>query len=277
MTPLRKKFIEDMSIRNFAQSTQKTYLGAVTRFAAHFKRCPEEISEAQVRQYLLYLSQERKVHPSSFRQTIVALRFLYTVTLGREWMIRHLPFPKGVKKLPEILTRDEIRKLIRAGRSLRDKTMLSIAYSTGARVSEVVNLRLSDIDRAQSVIHIRNGKGRKERRALLSKKLLLLLEQYWLEYRPKGFLFPGLDGGAASETTLQRLCKDAALRAGIPKRVHPHILRHSFATHLLEQGTDLRTVQVLLGHSHIGTTTGYLRVTSHQLKQVTSPLDNLAR
>ena len=276
MTPLRKKFIEDMNIRNFAESTQKAYVSALVRFSQYFKRSPEDISEEEVRKYLLYLSQERKIHPASFRQIITAVRFFYTVTLGREWMIRHLPFPKAAKKLPEILSREEVRKLIRASRSIRDKTMLSVAYGTGARVSEVVHLRISDIDRAQGVIHIRNGKGRKERRALLSPKLLKMLEQYWLECRPKDYLFPGIEGGAVNESVLQRVCKDAALRAGISKRVYPHILRHSFATHLLEQGTDIRTVQVLLGHSHITTTTGYLRVTGHLLAKVTSPLDALS-
>jgi site-specific recombinase XerD len=192
-------------------------------------------------------------------------------------MIHHLPYPRVAKKLPEVLSKEEVRKLIKGARGLRDKTLLSVAYATGARVSEVMSLRLSDIDRAQNTLRIRDGKGGRERRALLSTKLLELLEQYWREYRPKDYLFPKPGGsGPLSESVLQKACKDAALRAGLKKRIHPHVLRHSFATHLLEQGTDLRTVQVLLGHSQIVTTAGYMHVSSKHLERVKSPLDALS-
>ena len=276
MRPLRQRFIEDMRIRNLAESTQKSYVGAVRRLAGYYKRSPDEVSEEEVRKYLLYVTQDKKVSPSTFKQDISALRFLYAVTLNREWMIHHLPYPRGAKKLPEVLSRAEVRNLIKAARSLRDKTLLSVAYSTGARVSEVMALRIADIDRAQGLLHIRSGKGAKERRALLSKKLLAQLEDYWREYRPNDYLFSGGDGAPLGDGVLQKVCKDAATRAGIRKRVYPHLLRHSFATHLLESGTDIRTVQVLLGHSQIVTTAGYLKVTTHQLKKVKNPLDALA-
>ena len=276
MRPLRQRFIEDMGIRNLAESTQKSYVSAMRKLAGYYRRSPDELSEEEVRRYLLYLTQEKKVSASTFRQDISALRFFYTVTLNREWMIHHLPYPRVSKKLPEVLSREEVRRLIRGARSLRDKTLLSVAYSTGARVGEVMGLRLSDIDRAQGLIHIRCGKGAKERRALLSQKLLVLLERFWKEYRPKDYLFSNADGEPLGEGVLQKLCKDAALRAGIRKRVYPHILRHSFATHLLESGTDIRTVQVLLGHSQIVTTAGYLKVTTHQLNKVKNPLDALS-
>lgn len=276
MRPLRQRFIEDMGIRNLAESTQKSYVSAMRKLAGYYRRAPDELSEEEVRRYLLYLTQEKKVSASTFRQDISALRFFYTVTLNREWMIHHLPYPRVSKKLPEVRSREEVRRLIRGARSLRDKTLLSVAYSTGARVGEVMGLRLSDIDRAQGLIHIRCGKGAKERRALLSQKLLVLLERFWKEYRPKDYLFSNADGKPLGEGVLQKLCKDAALRAGIRKRVYPHILRHSFATHLLESGTDIRTVQVLLGHSQIVTTAGYLKVTTHQLNKVKNPLDALS-
>lgn len=277
MRPLRQRFIEDMRIRNLAESTQKSYVSAMRKLAGYYRRSPDELSEEEVRKYLLYLTQEKKVSASTFRQDISALRFFYTVTLNREWMIHHLPYPRVAKKLPGVLSREEMKRLIKSARTLRDKTLLSVAYSTGARVNEVMSLRLSDIDRAQGLLYIRSGKGSKERRALLSKKLLTLLEKYWRERRPKDYLFPSEDGAPLSDTVLQKACKDAALRAGIKKRVYPHLLRHSFATHLLESGTDIRTVQVLLGHSQIVTTAGYLRVTTHHLQGVRNPLDALSK
>jgi integrase/recombinase XerD len=276
MRPLRQRFIEDMGIRNLAESTQKSYVSAMRRLAGYYKRSPDELSEEEVRKYLLYVTQEKKVSASTFRQDISALRFFYTVTLNREWMIHHLPYPRVSKKLPEVLSQEEVKRLIKGARNLRDRALLSVAYSTGARVSEVMGLKLSDIDRAQGLIHIRSGKGAKERRALLSKKLLALLEKYWREFRPTNFLFSSAEGEPLGDSVLQKLCKDAALRAGIRKRVYPHLLRHSFATHLLESGTDIRTVQVLLGHSQIVTTAGYLKVTTHHLRKVTNPLDALS-
>jgi len=276
MTPLRKRYLEDMGIRNLAKTTQKSYVSAVSRLAKHYRRSPEELNEAEVRKYLLWLVEEKKVKPSTFRQDISALRFLYTVTLNREWMIHHLPYPRFSKKLPEVLSREEVKRLIKGARNLRDRALLSTAYSTGARAKEVMALRLTDIDRAQRLIHIRCGKGGKERRALLSKKLLKLLEEYWREYKPKEYLFSNAGGEPLAVSVLQKLCKDAATRAGINRRVYPHILRHSFATHLLESGTDIRTVQVLLGHSQIVTTAGYLKVTTHQLQGIKNPLDVLS-
>jgi site-specific recombinase XerD len=262
-----------MNIRNLAKSTQKSYVKCVERLAKHYKRSPADLSQEEVRAYLLYLVQDKKINASTFRQDISALRFLYAITLNQEWMIHYLPYPKVHTKLPEVLTKEEVRKLIKAARSLRDKTLLSIAYDTGARISEVMQLRWIDIDRAQKVIHIRCGKGKKERQVLLSNKLLLLLEQYWREYKTKDYLFPS--GGSADplhHSVLQKVCKDAALKAGIRKRVYPHLLRHSFATHLLEQGTDLRTVQMLLGHSHIVTTANYMKVSTRHLQKINSPL-----
>ncbi len=274
MTELRKKLIEDMSIRNLASSTQKSYVIAIQRLAKHYKRSPADLSESEVREYLLRRVQVDKIQTSTFKQDISALRFLYAVTLNREWMIRHLPYPRAQQTLPVVLTKQEVKKLIRAATNLRERTLISVTYDTGARVAEVMALRVSDIDRARNVIHIRAGKGNKERQVLLSAALLKLLEQYWREYRPKDYLFPNRYGKAGSVEVLQRLCKEAAQRAGLNTEIHPHALRHSFATHLLEQGTNLRTVQVLLRHAHITTTQRYLKVTTDHLQTVKSPLSS---
>ena len=275
MTELRKKLIEDIRIRNFSKRTENIYVREVKELAAFYKCSPDKIQPEDVRRYLIHMSQERKVHPSRFRQVISGLRFFYGITLNQEWMIPHLPYPKAAQKLPEVLSKSEVRQILRATKTLRDRTMLSIAYGVGARISEIVKLKISDIERANKVIRIRQGKGKKDRLVFLPKKLLKLLEHYWLEYRPEGYLFPGESDGHICEAAIQRVCKAAALKAGIKKRVYPHLLRHSFATHLLEQGTDLRTVQMLLGHAHMSTTTSYLHVTTRHLNNVSSPIDSL--
>lgn len=275
MTALRERMLADLRLRNYSPKTQQVYVERVARFARHFGRSPEKLGPEEVRAYQVHLLEE-KVSWSVFNQVVCALRFLYRVTLRRSWAVDQIPFPRQAKRLPTVLGTEEAERLLGAVGSLKHRTMLMLAYGAGLRVSEVVGLRVEDIDSQRMVIRVREGKGRKERLVMLSPVLLEALRRYWRWARPREWLFPGQDPNRPlSVRSLQKVCERARRVAGLQKRVTVHALRHSFATHLLEAGTDLRLIQELLGHRSLKTTAIYTHVAVHRLAAVASPLDRL--
>ncbi len=277
MSPLRQRMSEDLRLRNYAPRTQKTYLDHVRRFARHFGRSPDELGPEEIRTYQLHLV-EKGASWSLFNQATCALRFLYTVTLAQPWRVETIAHPRRPVRLPVVLSTGEVARLLEAVPSRKQRLVLMTIYSAGLRVSEVTHLRVADIDSARRVIHVRQGKGGKDRQVMLSPLLLEELRAYWRFYRPADWLFPGRDPAQPlSAACVQRLCQKARRRAGIDKPVSPHTLRHSFATHLLEAGTDLRLIQRLLGHRSLSTTQRYLHIATHQIGTTASPLDHLPR
>jgi site-specific recombinase XerD len=275
MTPLRQRYVDDLRVRNKSPRTIDTYVLRVALFARHFKRSPDQLGAEHVRAYQQHLL-ARQVSWSQFNQAVCALRFLYNVTLGRPELIVHLPFAKRPRTLPMVLSPEEVMRLLEAALPGRDRTLLDVTYSCGLRLKELLGLKVADIDSARMVLHVRHGKGQKERLLPLSPRLLLVLRGYWREYQPAPWLFPGVKPTLAlTEGTVQRICKRTAWRAGLAKRTHPHTLRHSFATHLLEAGVDLLSVQALLGHSHFHTTAKYLQVSMRRLQQLPQLLEGL--
>jgi integrase/recombinase XerD len=275
MTPLRQRFINDLRLRNKSPRTIETYVLRVALFARHFGRSPADLGPKEVRLYQEHLL-ARQVSWSQFNQAVCALRFLYNVTLGRPEIIKHLPFAKRPRTLPVVLSPEEVVRLLAAALPGRDRTLLDVAYSCGLRLKELLGLQISDIDSARMTLHIRHGKGQKERLVPLSPRLLAVLRTYWREYRPATWLFPGIKPALAlTDGAVQRICRRTAQRAGLTKRVSPHTLRHSFATHLLEAGVDLLSVQALLGHSHFNTTAKYLHVSMRRLQQLPQLLEGL--
>jgi integrase/recombinase XerD len=277
MTPLRRRMIEDMELRNLAPKTVEVYVQRVAAFARHLGRSPESIGPDEVRSYLVHLVQERHVSWSYYNQTVAALRFLYEVTLERQGVLQRIRCPKKPKKLPTILSPDEVTRVFTAVESLKHRALLMTAYAAGLRVSEVASLRVDDIDSQRMVLRVRQGKGRKDRYVMLSPRLLTALREYWKVARPTDWLFPGeVPGRPITESSVQRVCVRAARDAGLDKHVTVHTLRHSFATHLLEAGTDIRTIQVLLGHRDLRTTSIYIHVSKAAIEATQSPLDRLA-
>jgi site-specific recombinase XerD len=265
---------EDLRIRNYAASTIEVYLDQVSRFARFFGRSPERLGPEDIRSYQVHLVEERKVSWSSLNLAVCALRFLYRVTLGKDWAIQHIPFAKRERKLPVILSRDEVARLLRAVDNRKHRTMLMAAYGCGLRCSEVVALRVGDIDSCRMVVHVRAGKGRKDRYVPLPPALLKALRRYWQVYRPEDALFPGREGRAPMKSrTFGKVCAQARSRARLRKGVSVHGLRHAFATHHLEAGTDLRTLQLILGHRSLRTTSVYLHVSTGAMGHARSPLD----
>jgi site-specific recombinase XerD len=267
---------EDMQVRNFSPKTQCIYLEQVTKFANHFGKSPALLGQEEIRSYQVYLVEDRRVCWSTFNQTVCALRFLYSVTLGKDWSIKHIPFPKREKKLPIVLSLQEMSQFLESISNIKHRAILMTAYSAGLRISEVAKLKIGDIDSQRMVIHIRQGKGHKDRYVMLSPRLLTLLRQYYKQVRPRDWLFPGnnLDQHICIRT-VQQACHRAAKSSGISKAVTLHTLRHSFATHLLEAGADLRTIQLLLGHSSLKTTALYTHVSKSAVCATASPLDLL--
>jgi site-specific recombinase XerD len=275
MTPLRQRFIDDLRLRNKSRRTIETYVLRVALFARHFGRAPDLLGAEEVRAYQQHLL-DRQVSWSMFNQSVCALRFLYNVTLGRPDVIRHLPFAKRPRTLPVVLSPDEVVRLLAAALPGRDRTLLDVAYSTGLRLKELLGLQVRDIDSGRLVLHIRHGKGQKQRFVPLSPRLLAALRAYWRQCRPATWLFPGVQPPQPlTDGAVQRLCRRTARRAGLTKHVTPHTLRHSFATHLLEAGVDLLSVQALLGHSHFNTTAKYLHVSMRRLQQLPQLLEGL--
>jgi site-specific recombinase XerD len=275
MTPLRQRFIDDLRVRNYSPRTIATYVSVLVRFAKHFGRSPEQLNAEHIRQYQLHLLAE---HASwcRFNQTTAALRVLYRITLQRDELIPRIPYGKKPKALPAVLSTDEVARLFAAVADLRQRLLLQTAYAGGLRVSEVVRLQVGDIDSSRRLLHIRAAKGRKDRLVPLSDVLLHKLRDYWRVYRPPLWLFPGhRPQQPLSIGQVQRICRLAVRAAGIRKKASMHTLRHSYATHLLESGTDLVTLQHLLGHRNISTTVRYTHIGQTHLQRIRSPLDTL--
>src|SRR3984957_3617146 len=276
MSPLRRRMIEDMTIRKFAPKTQHDYLQRVKNFAAYLGRSPDMASSEGVRCYQLHLTASGAGVPT-VNQTVSTLRFFFKITLGRPDLVERTAFVYEPRKLPVVLSPEEVVRLLDAAPSLKYKAALSVAYGAGLRVSEVVALKIGDIDSKRMVIRVEQGKGRKDRYVMLSPHLLELLRAWWKVARPQGWLFPGQNRVSPMTTRqLNRACHAAAGRAGIDKRVSLHTLRHSFATHLLEQNIDIRVIQVLLGHARLDSTALYTRVATKTISEVMSPLEHIA-
>jgi integrase/recombinase XerD len=268
ISPLRRRMIEDMTIRKFAPRTQASYLRAVRNFTVFLGRSPDQASAEDLRRYQLHLSSSGISTPS-LNAAVTALRFFFTVTLGQSELTDRMPFVREPRKLPVVLSPEEVARFLEAAPGLKYRAALSVAYGAGLRAAEVVSLKVSDIDSMRMVIRVEQGKGRKDRYVMLSPSLLELLRGYWKVGRPQGWLFPGRDPVQPLTTRqLNRACHAAAVAAQIDKRVSLHTLRHSFATHLLERGADLRAVQAMLGHADIATTQIYTHVDRERLKAV---------
>ena len=275
MSPLRRRMIEDMTIRKFAPKTQHDYLQRVKNFTAYLGRSPDTASSEDVRRYQLHLAASGVGIPT-VNQTVSTLRFFFKVTLGRADLVERTAFVREPRKLPVVLSLEEVVRLLDAAPGLKYKAALSLAYGAGLRVSEVVALKVSDIDSKRMIIRIEQGKGRKDRYVMLSPNLLELLRAWYKAARPQGWLFPGRDRVQPMTTRqLNRACHAAANMAEISKPMSMHTLRHSFATHLLEQNIDIRVIQVLLGHAKLDTTALYTRVATKTIQQVMSPLDRI--
>jgi integrase/recombinase XerD len=279
VTHLRKMMLEELERRNYSASTIRYYLRFVERFAQHFGKSPDKLGPEHVRRYQAYLLKQRKLCPGTVENHVAALRFLFVRTLHRHEFRQFLPYPKVRRKLPNILSREEVAQLIDASSSLFERTLLMVLYGTGMRRAEIARLKITDIDSQRMVIHVVNGKGGKDRDLPLSPLLLETLRAHWRWLKPQTYLFPSrLHRNCEqpiSDKIVWRACTEAAKRAGIRKKVTPHLVRHSWATHLLEAGTDLRTIQLLLGHEDLEVTARYLHLSQQHLHQVANPLDEL--
>ncbi len=275
VTPLRQRMLDDMKLRNMAPSTRKIYTAAVAGFSAYHGRSPDQLSFEDVRDYQLHLV-ARGLKASSICPIMSALRFFYGTTLGRREAAAQIPLPRKADPLPAILSREEVARLLTAVPELKLRTLLTTIYAAGLRISEAIGLKVGDIDSTRMAIHVHEGKGGRDRYVMLSPQLLAILRRYWRQTRPPSWLFPGPDPSCPiTARSVQRACCQAVETAGLDKSVTVHTLRHSFATHLLEQGVDIRVIQGLLGHRQITSTTRYARVALHTIQQVQSPLELL--
>ena len=281
MTHLRKMMLEELQRRNYSENTTRYYIRAVEDFARRFNRPPDRLGLRHIREYQAELFQKQKLSPGTVNNRLAALRFFYIKTLKRAWSIAETPYPKRPFQLPSILSQEEVARLIDAALTPYHRTLLMTLYATGARNAELTHLKVSDIDSQRMVIHIQGGKGRVDRDVMLSLKLLEELREHWrrLPKKSSRWLFPGKRWHNSDQPidtkTPRNACKEAAQRAGLQKEVHPHTLRHCFATHLLEAGADLRTIQILLGHRDLKETTRYLHLSQRHLHATPSPLDSL--
>jgi len=279
MTVLRQRMTEDMQVRNLSPHTQRAYIQQVSLFARHFDKSPAALGPEEIRTYQLYLMNERKLAPSSIQIAIAALRFLYRITLKKEWTFKEvIPSPKSATKLPVVLSPDEVLRFLGCLDNIKHRAILTTCYAAGLRISEAVHLKPTDIDSQRMVIRVAQGKGQKDRYVMLSPKLLEMLRSYWGTARPKQWLFPGdLPGQPITRFAVADACGKAHRRSGISKPITPHSLRHAFAVHLLEAGTDVRTIQLLLGHRNLTTTARYLRIAASKVCATVSPLDLAAQ
>jgi integrase/recombinase XerD len=277
MTPLRQRMIEDMQLRNFSIHTQKAYALQVALFARHFDQSPELMGPENIRTYQLYLRAQKQWAPASIIQATAALRFLYTVTLKNDWELdRVLAIPRRHKSLPTVLSPEEVLHFLGCIGNLKHQTILTACYAAGLRISEAVSLKSCHIDSQRMVLHVERGKGQKDRYVMLSVRLLESLRRWWRVAKPRDWLFPGY--GTNRHITARAIsltCREVQYRHGLPKTVTPHSLRHAFACHLLEAGTDLRTIQLLMGHESLSTTSRYLRIATSKVCSTRSPLDLL--
>jgi integrase/recombinase XerD len=282
VTHLRKITLEELERRNYSETTTRAYLYAIEDFACYFKRPPDQLGPEEIRQFTAHLFHDRKLADNTVGQRVAALRFFFTKTLKRAWNIEETTYPKRRIQLPVILSQDEVARLIEAAAIPFHHTILMTLYGTGVRRAELTNLKITDVDSQRMVIHVQGGKGRKDRDIMLSPNLLTELREHYrsLRRKPETWLFPGGKWHTADypidDKVVWYACREAAQRANIQKPLHPHTLRHCFATHLLENGADLRTIQMLLGHSSLKETTVYLHVSQQHLHAAASPLDTLA-
>ena len=279
MTPIRQRMTEDMQVRNLSPHTQASYVQQVSLFARYFSKSPELLGPEEIRAYQVYLTNERKLATSSILIAISALRFLYKITLHKDWTFDDIiPAPKKPQKLPIVLSPEEVLRFLDCVAGLKHRTILTTCYAAGLRISEVIRLKAPDIDSQRMVIRVEQGKGQKDRYVMLSPKLLQSLRNWWRVAKPKAWLFPGdIAGMHISKDAVEQACQKAQRRCCIPKPITPHSLRHAFAVHLLESGTDVRTIQLLLGHRSLATTARYLRIATTKVCSTTSPLDLLPR
>ena len=281
VTHLRKMMLEELERRNYSASTTHCYIRTVEDFALFFQRPPDQLGLEEIRNYQAHLFRDRKLAGNTVSQRLAALRFFYLKTLRKSWNLSLMPYPKKARRLPSVLSQQEVAGLIEAADSVFHRMILMTLYATGVRRAELIRLQLSDINSRRMVVHVRGGKGRKDRDVMLSRQLLVSLRTYLrgLHRRPKQWLFPGgawhTGADPISLSVPWNACHEAAQRAGIDKPVHPHTLRHCFATHLLEAGADLRTIQILLGHRDLEETALYLHLSARHLNAVASPLDSL--
>lgn len=277
MPSLNQRMLEDMQIRNLGERTQKTYIQQVARFTAHFRRSPKDLGPEEIRAYQIYLLKQKKLAPSTIAVAIAALRFLFTVTLKRAWDPKKvLPLPKMPQKLPVILSAEEVQQFLNCVSDPLARTVLTACYAGGLRIAEAIALKPTDIDSKRMTIRVSGGKGEKDRDVMLSERLLMMLRDWYRIRRPTLWLFPGRRTGAhVGQKTIWKAAQKAHQRSGLSKPISPHSLRHAFATHLLEQGTDLRTIQLLLGHRSIATTAKYLHLAKSKVCAARSPLDVL--
>jgi len=277
MTPLRQRMIEDMQLRNFSSETQRSYIHYIAEYARHFHTPPDQLGPEAIREFQLYLTNERKMSPVSVNCFTTAAKFLYQTTLELPWSNAHFVRSRVPERLPVVLSAVEVAQFFQAIGILKHRAVLMTCYGAGLRIAEAVSLKPSDIDSQRMVIRVEQGKGAKDRFVTLSPRLLTVLREYWRRQRPQGhWLFPAIKQHRhLSAATIQQVCRESAHLAGIDKRVTAHTLRHSFATHLLENGEDIRVIQVLLGHRRIDTTARYTRVTLTKIAATASPLDNL--
>jgi len=280
VTQLRNMVLEELQRRNYSQNTTKIYIRTIWELARHFHRSPEELGPEHIREFQAHLFSEQKLAAQTVAQRTAALRFLFVKTLERPYMLEHIPFPKTPFRLPIILSQEEVARLIDAAPNLLHRTMLMTLYSTGMRSAELAHLKAADIDKELMQVHIHEGKGKRDRNVPLSPKLLEALRQYWRWMKPVTYVFPGMVKGRrvdvpASAKIVWNACRVAAQRAGITKPVHPHTLRHCYATHLLDAGADLPSIQKLLGHADIRDTTIYLHLSRKHLTSVANPLDEI--
>jgi integrase/recombinase XerD len=281
VTHLRKMMLEELERRNYSESTKRAYLGTIEDLAQYFKRPPDQLEPAHIRQYQAYLFRDRRLSPNTVNQRTGALRFFFITVLRKSWSIADTPYPKRNFRLPKVLSQQQVAKLIDSATTPFYRIILMTLYATGLRRAELAHLKVSDIDSERMVIHVKGGKGHKDRDVMLSPKLLDELRLYWrsLRRKPKTWLFPGNRWHTAEHPidtkVVWHACRQAATRAGLGAEVHPHTFRHCFATHLLEAGADLRTIQLLLGHHDLEETTIYLHLSNLRLSKTASPLDGL--
>ena len=275
MSPLRRRMIEDMTVRNLSPATQRSYVYAVAKFSRHFGRSPDRLCLEDVRAFQVHLVATGISWPA-LNQTVCALRFFYGVTLGHGDIPERIPYAREPRKLPVVLNADEVVRFLEAVPSLKIRTALTTAYAAGLRAAETVGLKVAAVDSGRMVIRVEHGKGGKDRYVMLSAQLLGILRTYWRLARPKQWLFPGRDETKPIDVqVLHAACRSACAAAGLAKRATVHTLRHSFATHLLENGTDIRIIQVLLGHGSLSTTARYTQVSTGLIRDTKSPLDRL--
>jgi integrase/recombinase XerD len=279
MTPLRQRMIEDMQIRNLSPQTQDSYVQQISQFARYFGKSPAELLPEDIRTYQVYLTNEKRLASSSILIAVSAIRFLFKVTLKREWDLGEVvPTCKKPQRLPTILSPEEVVQFLDCVPGIKHRMILTTCYAAGLRISEAVRLKPYAIDSKRMVIRVEQGKGQKDRYVMLSPKLLQTLRDYWRAVRSTDWLFPGeRPGEPITRCAVERVCQSARRLAGIAKPVTPHSLRHAFAVHLLESGTDVRTIQLLLGHRSLATTARYLRIATNKVCSTSSPLDLLTR